>query len=333
MPKKYKQLKTIEPSESLSAKLRAEIKQTMRAVFFEPLRSEFKAIRNNATSKSKLVRKVESGDLQYVGGAFTGKLDAATGKALKELGARFDKRRRAWVIAQPRLPADLQAAVTSQIKQREALEQAARESIAAIQERAKRMIEKVDFTPNALANEEEVDDRVLASLADDLAVQPKLDAQQKEALRKSYTENVKLSIQNFVDEEVLRFRKNLLPKIKQGINRGDLIDYVQARLKVGDSRAAFIAKQETSLFTSQTKQLLYVDAGVTMYRWSAIGGKAGDGRTRDSHAAAHGKLFYWDKDVGPDGARKPIDTDGKAKNPGMAFACRCRAVPIIERIT
>jgi len=330
MPNNQKELKTVEPSESLSDKLRAEIKRIMRAMLFDPLMMEFKAIKSNAVSKSKLVRKVESGDLQYISGVFVGKSDAATSKTLKELGARFDKRRKGWVIAQPRMPADLQTAVKAQIKQREKLEQAAREALATIDSRMKSMMSKIDFSTYATANEDDVDDKVLASMADELAVQPKLDADQKKALKEQYTENIKLSIQGFADDEVKRFRKNLLPKIKDGINRAELISYVQKRLKVSDTRAAFIARQETALFTSKQKELLYLDAGVTRYRWSAIGGKAGDGRTRDSHANAHGKIFYWDKDRGPKGALKPRNAEGNTVNPGEDFGCRCRAVPIID---
>jgi len=325
-------LKTVEPSDSLSDKLRAEIKRVMRAMLFDPLMMEFKAIQNNATSKSKLVRGVESGKLQYVGGAFTGKLDAATGKSLKELGAKFDKRRRGWVIAEPRLPADLQEAVRKQVKAREALEQAARESIASISKRAQEMIPRLDLDPYAGATEDDVDDKVLASLADEISVQPKLSKEMKAELRDSYTENVKLSIAGFIDEEVKRFRKTLLPKIRDGIDRRQLMDYVQSRLKVSDTRARFIARQETALFTSHQKQLLYLDAGVTQYKWRAIGGKAGDGRTRDSHAEAHGKIFYWDKDKGPNGALKPRNGEGNTVNPGEDFGCRCQAVPIVDRI-
>ena len=332
MPTKQKQLQTVEPSDSLSDKLRAEVKRVMRAMFFDPLMSELKAIQNNATSKSKLVRGVESGKLQYVGGAFTGKLDAATGKSLKELGAKFDKRRRGWVIAEPRLPADLQEAVRKQVKAREALEQAARESIALISKRVQDMIPRLDFDPYAGATEDDVDDKVLASLADEIAIQPKLSRDQKAEMRKAYTENVKLSIVGFIDDEVTRFRKSVLPKIRDGMDRDQLRLYIQSRLKVSSTRAAFIARQETALFTSQQKQLLYLDAGVTRYKWKAIGGKAGDGRTRDSHAEAHGKIFYWDKPVGPNGDLKPVNSKGEPVNPSVDFGCRCQAIPIVEKI-
>ena len=116
------------------------------------------------------------------------------------------------------------------------------------------------------------------------------------------------------------------------MDRDQLRLYIQSRLKVSSTRAAFIARQETALFTSQQKKLLYLDAGVTRYKWKAIGGKAGDGRTRDSHAEAHGKIFYWDKPVGPNGDLKPVNSKGEPVNPSVDFGCRCQAIPIVDKI-
>jgi SPP1 gp7 family putative phage head morphogenesis protein len=328
-----KELKPALEPETLSDPLRDEILRLLRVLFFDPLTQQFEATKNNAAPKrSKLARLIESGDLVYSGGTFTGKLDAETGKLFRELGARFNKTKRGWDIPIPRLPLELQTAVNAQIEGRKRLEQEAREAVARIQATAKGIIPRIDLSGLAMSASARMDERVQATLREAIAVQPTLSGEQQKAMRKKYTENVQLSIVGFIDSEVLRFRKEVLPNIQQGMFRSDLQQYIQKRLNVGRTRAKFIARQETSLFTSQQKELQYLEAGIQKYKWQAIGGKRGDGRTRDSHRQAHGKVFFWGKPVGPDGALKPVNGEGKPVDPGIDFQCRCVAVPIVETI-
>lgn len=77
------------------------------------------------------------------------------------------------------------------------------------------------------------------------------------------------------------------------------------------------------------KQLMYEDAGVEKYRWKAIGGKKGDGRTRDNCCRAHGRIFYWDHSKNKNPAR---DDNGNPIHPGEMTGCRCQAIPIVDRI-
>lgn len=324
------ELKPVDASDLVSRKLKAEIVRILKTTFFDPLAAQLELTRDNAApTKTALLRKIESGDIQYMGDGFIGKFDAQASKQLREMGATFNKSQRKWVIGRQRLTTPLKRAVTKQIADRETLAKRAREVLARVDTSAKQMIANLSFDAFALGNEQEIDAKLRASMADALAVQPQLTDDQKKQLRAEYTENVKLSIAGFVDDEVKRFRKSLLPEIQAGVGRGALTEYVQKRLKVGITRAQFIARQETALFTSKQKQLQYQDVGIETYRWKAIGGKRGDGRTRDEHRQAHGKIFFWDQSKNKNPVR---NGDGQPVHPGQDFGCRCQAVPIVDSI-
>lgn len=76
-------------------------------------------------------------------------------------------------------------------------------------------------------------------------------------------------------------------------------------------------------------RLLQEHSGVTRYKWKAIGGKKGDGRTRDNCCRAHGRIFYWDHSKNKNPAR---DDNGNPIHPGEMAGCRCTAVPYVDRI-
>ena len=329
---KQKELKPVLAPEAPAKALRAEIVKVLREAFFDPLLASIDLTLSNAAPKSKLLRQIESGKIQYTGSAFVGKFDSQVSKELRELGATFSKLDKTWRVNPQKLTTELKTAVDKQRADRERMEKQFRTSLARVERSAQEMLAGIGFESFAERAEEEIDKRVRVTLADDLAVQPTPDVEAQKQMRKSYTDNVRLSIQGFLDDEVKRFRSKLLPEIQAGIGRDAVTEYVQARLKVGFSRAKFIARQETALFTSKQKELQYQEVGIDRYRWKAIGGRSGDGRTRDEHRQAHGKIFYWSRDVGPNGARKPIDTDGVAKNPGESFGCRCQAIPIVDKI-
>lgn len=326
---KQKELKPVMPAEAPQQRLRAEIVRLLKIVFFDPLEQQLDVIRNNAAPKSKLLKKLESGEIQYTGDGFVGKLDSESSRQLKLLGARFIKARRAWVIASQKLPPAIKQAVDKQVRQREALAKYSREVISRVEVASKQIMAGVTFESFAADTEEDMTKKLRISLADDLAVQPQLSEEQKQQMRKAYTDNIKLSIEGFVSEEVQRFRNKLMPQIQAGIGREALADYVRKRLKVGYSRAKFIARQETALFTSKQKELQYRDAGIEQYRWKAIGGKRGDGRTRDEHRQAHGKIFFWNHAKN----KNPVRNDqGQPVHPGQDYGCRCQAIPIVEEI-
>lgn len=327
-----KELEPIVTPKTLSKPLADAIRQFIRKYFFDELMKDLKPeLENAAPAQSKLLRAIERRTVRYVDGVFVGKFEAAISKELKELGARYSRSRKGYEIALTQLPAPMQSKVERILKEQTKLETKLTQSLNKATKRVADEMMAFDFDRYADMTEEFIDER-FDRLSDRLAVTPRLDTTQLDELRKSYTDNVRLSISGFVDSEVQTFRRKLMPEIKAGVGRARIFEFVQSRLKVSDNRAAFIARQETALFTSKQKEVQYKGLGIRTYRWKAIGGRRGDGRTRESHMEAHGKIFYFDKPVGPNGDRKPKDTDGKYKNAGEPFGCRCQMIPIVDEI-
>jgi SPP1 gp7 family putative phage head morphogenesis protein len=109
--------------------------------------------------------------------------------------------------------------------------------------------------------------------------------------------------------------------ISDGRSRQEVRRAVEHELDISKGRAKFIARQETSLLTSNIKEVQYKQAGVDRYIWRTVG----DNRVRDMHDELNGKEFSFSNP--PDA--KYFST-GKPENPGHDFNCRCVALAIIE---
>lgn len=299
-------------------------------LFFEPLVREFAEPKNNARSnRPLLVRKLESAEITYRDGAFVGERNATLAQTYRAMGGKFHKLRKVWVVPWEKVPLDVQAAIASAKQRAASLEASVRGMLQAVQQRAASLIPDFSFQGISRETMLKLADKVRSTVPVEMSVQPEINPASQRQLNKEYTDNVRLSIRGFIDDEVLRFRNQVMPEIRAGVGRKALQEYIDSRLKVGRDRAKFIARQETSLFTSKLKQVQYQETGIEKYRWKAIGGSRGDGRTRDEHMDAHGKVFFWDHSQNPNPVR---NSKGTPVHPGQDFGCRCQAVPIVESL-
>ena len=99
----------------------------------------------------------------------------------------------------------------------------------------------------------------------------------------------------------------------QGLRVEVLAHQIAERFGVSDSRAAFIARDQTLKLNGQLMRTKQQNAGVTQYRWST----SRDERVRKTHQALEGTIQSWD--VPPPGVG----------HPGEDYQCRCVAIPII----
>lgn len=96
-----------------------------------------------------------------------------------------------------------------------------------------------------------------------------------------------------------------------------LADRIEEIGDVTESRAALIARDQTSKMNSAFNQVRQTSLGVTSYVWQT----AEDERVRDSHADLDGQTFEWDD---------PPSVDGEPANPGEPINCRCVASPVLD---
>ncbi len=99
-----------------------------------------------------------------------------------------------------------------------------------------------------------------------------------------------------------------------GASLANTAQQIAERTGVAESRAIFLARDQTSKLNAQMSAMRMGRAGISKYEWST----SRDERVRATHAAHEGEIFRFDE--------PPADTG----NPGEDFNCRCVAIPVIE---
>ena len=324
---KTRELKPIVTKDAWHKRLQVKIAAVLQRQIYDALISIAEDCTFENAKDSALIGALKGGQVRLVGSTITGKFNAAIAKELRSYGATYDNRRKAYDTSKANLPERVVSAAIRAQASMARLATGLNAIISSIPERVTQGLEQIDWLGNAADVEEEFEDDFRETVSRVISVQPKITKVMRAEIRKGYTENVERSIKGFAQDETEKLRSMIQTFVTAGRPRASLVTDLQARLRVSRERARFIARQETSLFTSQLKQTQYENAGISQYRWKAIGGKAGDGRTRDSHRAAHGKIFFWDQSLNENPVR---DEKGNPQHPGTEFNCRCQAVPIVE---
>lgn len=267
-------------------------------------------------SNDALISAIRKGTIQYSNGVFTGSFNMKTSAELDKF-AKYDGRAKVWRGFPP--PAVSAAASVANNKAK-ALNEKISRLIDDIPRRVSEAVESLKYSIDAplFAMNKQADED-LESLGIRIEVTPELSRRIKE----DYTNNLNLEIKNWTPEETARLRDMVERNVLSGYNRGELIEMISSEYEVSMNKARFLARNETSLLMATVRDERYQNAGIRQYRWSATGGKAGDGRTRDLHRELHGKIFSY--------TSPPVidERTGERGNPGQTYNCRCTAIPII----
>lgn len=104
----------------------------------------------------------------------------------------------------------------------------------------------------------------------------------------------------------------VLRNFRAGIRPEAMEEIIMQRYGVAESRAALIARDQTSKLNGDLTRERQTALGITEYTWDT----SRDERVRESHAANQGKRYSWDA---------PPETG----HPGQDYQCRCDAIPVI----
>ncbi len=181
-------------------------------------------------------------------------------------------------------------------------------------------IETYSFDSHAGMVVEDLDLETKKSLKDSIGIVPEFSAKLKRDLTLQYNQNLNEVIADFSDKEIIKLR-NLVSENYFGGWRLDRLEaIIEQEYGVTKSKAAFLARQETSLLVAKYSELRYREMGITKFKWSTVP----DDKVRDEHKELAGKIFSFDD--------PPIidKITGKRGLPGQAFGCRCMAIPIVE---
>ena len=295
--------------------------------FYKPIYSVIEPIEEyyNAstyTPEQIVSAALRSGQIQYINGKFTGQFSAKISKALESLGAKFNKVTKTYNIASTALNINVleAAAYASMIalaRQKLLLEALSYINIESAMPELARLL---DVPLDTIL--EDLDEQAYLSLKDAITIVPEITPEQREALKAQYVDDVTLSVRNFTKAQTDKLRAMVEENLFTGLaDNKSLVRAIVDEFGVTESKARFLSRQETSLFTAIYRKITYMEAGITHYKWSTAGDE--DPRVRPMHRELNGKIFSWDN--------PPIvNEQGERKHCGEDWNCRCVSVPVIN---
>lgn len=292
-----------------------------RKEIYLPLMAQLNVPKNtiqNAGSDA-LIDAIKFGRIYFSQGKFSGRFNSTTTKELRALGAKWDRKSAVFKIGLRVLPMDVRNAIlASEVK--------FQEKIAGIDKKLAKIL------PDEIADKVQVQKMFDASLwkvekdfqasVSKLTIAPKLTDKEAETISKEWNENMQLWVKDFTEKQIKKLRKDVQASVFAGNRYESMIATIQKSYDVSQSKAKFLARQETSLLMTKYKQTRYESAGVKEYIWGCVSGSANH-PVRPIHKALEGKKFRWDD--------PPItDEKGTKNNPGQDYNCRCFARPVVR---
>ena len=280
--------------------------------YFAPL---FEALEINAPRENAVVSPLRTaiakGQVIYRDGVFSGRFTMAMYSELSSF-ATFDKRSRTWK-GRPG-PSILSTALTANTK-RAALLERVNKAISGLEDRVDETIKTLSFSTDLplFAMNQDISETL------PLGVGPVLDERTAERLKKDYTESQKLNVKNWTPDQITRLRE-MVERYQTSASDESLTDMIMREWGVTANKAAFLARQETSLFFSKFSMNRASSAGVRRYRWST----SHDERVRVSHRELNGTIH------GVDDPPVVDKRTGRRAHPGEDFLCRCAAIWVLE---
>lgn len=317
--------------ESDWADMEAQLRELFYAVVFKPIvdimAPHSRMVKDAAASMKREVRNaaydpivsaIRSGRIQYVADEFSGEFSAAISRALHSYGAKFNRLTKTYAVLPQQLPVEvLDAAaeyaaaakgVHDSIEARLAeMLRGLKRAVQGYQLKAGKTIKKMDFNYNR-------------QFGDALGTED-LSDQAREALDRKYINNLKPYIEQFSEEMIHELRHIVVDNARTGYRFETLVKRVESRFGVSQSKAEFLARNETSRFVSEHRQQRFRDAGIRQYVWQC----ADDSNVRPDHKKLDGKTF--------DYAHPPVvdEATGRRANPGFDYNCRCIDNPVLPR--
>lgn len=317
--------KPINPNIFIEDKITRKIIEWEWQWYFKPI---FDVLKTNEVlnDNNALFEALKSGALYYQNGGFyskTGKFSNKISKELENLGARYSKYGRCFRLAKDKIPQNINWLI-------ETINAKNYSDIVAI---SKIMI---DFIGNM---DEFIKNLKIADLAEEMilnvekrvyenfktnkieTITPKMSDAIAKQFGEEYTDNLKFNIKKWLPEDIVKMREVVGQMAIEGESRITIRQYIENRFKVSQSKAKFLARNESKLAVTEYLKAKYQSEGSEEFTWYT----SQDERVRDDHKELHGKTFRYDN---PPIIDKRTGTRGM---PGEYYGCRCTFVPVFSK--
>lgn len=274
-----------------------------------------------------------NGQIFYQDGAFysqSGRFRNELAKELEALGAKYSKYRKAYLLEQSKVPAQILWAidtVKAQTAAKVALLQAyLSEQIGKFSEEAQKLL--FDSAVEQIMTD--LQERVYKNAKERKIelITPKLSNFRKNEIAKNYTNNLNFWIKNWSTSE--NFNNVTIPKMRAEIGRmaiagkstKDIENYLLSSFTKCKRHAHFLAFNETKIATTSYLTAKYKEEGFTHFKWIHTGAAR---VPRPYHKdILNGQIFPFNE--------PPIidEATGQRGMPGEIYNCHCKFEPVIN---
>jgi SPP1 gp7 family putative phage head morphogenesis protein len=305
--------------------IETEMVQKLYNLIFKPIFEILNVkIPRRVNSPADIKNALRAGRIFWQEGYFYGEFNAVIGKALRDIGASFDSRKKAYALDINRIPLDMRTDLAIGKGLNRAKTDRVMKHLDSLA-KTKLVIGAGDAAVSMMDDLNVQAIKTLKVLPENLEIPLDLTDKQQIQLTKDYQAHLDLYFNNWKDEQILRLREKIEANAILGYRADRLAKIVQNEFGVTQSHAKLIARQEASIFVSKYRQERYTEAGALEYIWST----SHDERVRhdpkgQDHKSLNDKKFSWKEGAVVDHAT------GERANPGEPINCRCLALPIIR---
>lgn len=225
-------------------------------------------------AKTTLLQEaILKGDIYYQDGAFyskRNKFSLAISKELEQIGAKYSKWRKAYVISELKLNTEVLWAIQTEKARTDATVQALVEFLSVKYTELPKQSDEIFF--GELVNKMFLDlqDRLYANAKKHKIefITPKLDDFQLQEIYKNYVDNLDFWIKSFSEQETIKMRETILQMVLDGKTTQSIADYIQKRYNIVDKhKALFLARNENAIATASYLKAKYQAEGFKYFRW------------------------------------------------------------------
>jgi len=303
--------------------LQSEITRLFREEIYAPIALEMGASKNIFNSLDDLLLAIQTGRLSYYRGRFTGKFSSTLSRALRSIGAEWDRKTGSFSIPQSSLPNDVRTAISLSETAFKAKVDRVFSRLSGINESK---FEATSLLDNILWKTEKKFEKSIKNIS----IAPKITPEDRLRISKEYTDNLQLYISDFTTKETAELRKNIEKTVLSGGRYESVIGDIKKSYGVSQRKAKFLARQETMLMLTKYSQVRYQSAGIDEYEWHCRNhphdhspDQHTPGNVRYYHGLNHKKIFRWSEGA-------IVNEKGERKNPGQDYNCFCIAIPVVR---
>lgn len=288
----------------------------------------FKILASNTVyNDSDVIRNaLEQGLLYYQDGAFysaTGRFRNELAKELENLGARYSKYRKAYLLEKSKVPTEILWAIDT-VKANIGLKVGAIQGFLTNQlNNLPDEVKKLTFDTAVNQIMLDLQERVYKNAKDrkiDL-ITPKLTDFRANEIANNYTNNLDFWIKNWTPERITKMREAVGQMAIDGKSIKTISEYIKKEFGVSARKADFLARNESAIATTSYLSAKYKDEGFTHFKWHTNI----DGRERPLHKELNGQIFPFNN--------PPIidERTGQKGLPAQTYNCRCTFSPVVNK--